>query len=215
MKAHATSYALLIPFGLIALLAAVAVPLRDSRYFGALFSASAALALTPVVAVVVLSAANVIRGRKLALASMGVYLIALLTPAIHLDGDIAYGWRATLLSVFGMTLFGEMRGQGEGLWYPIACALGLAANASYLLGYAALCVPVWRRRRPRLPLRAGAFSAVSAVAVIIPLALSRDLNGIYVGHGLWLATFLALELGAQEAPWPQRAINPTGLTPMH
>jgi len=179
-----------------AILARMAIVFRDSRYFHALWSPHALIAALPIYGVFVVHFTTVLRGRRLAVLSLVIFGVALVTPALRLGGDLAFGWVAFLLSFVGVGLFQNWESGGERFWYPIACTMGALANLSFLIGYVAYLIFMVWHKGIRLSRWSSTIGSCLSLSVIVPLALSTELNGVYLGHGLWATSLLALALGS-------------------
>jgi hypothetical protein len=192
-------FGLRVLFGLTlaaAILARMAIVFRDSRYFHALWSPHTLIATLPIYGVFVVWFTGVLRGRRLAVLSLAIFGVALVTPALRLGGDLVFGWGAFLLSFVGVGLFQNWESSGESFWYPIACMMGALANLSFIAGYVAyLTFLVWHKGI-RLSRWSAALGSCLSLSVIVPLALSSELNEVYLGHGLWTTSLLALALGS-------------------
>jgi hypothetical protein len=185
----------------VAILLTIGVLSRGSRYFGALWSLWALAALVPIVAVWLVGRWRFVSAHLLAHGSMVLYLVSLGVPALMLGGDLMFGYLAWFLSFAGIEpLFDDWRlhAVGETMWYPIACTMGAAANVAFLTAYVAyLLSGRWPQAYTR-GYRAENFGTAFALLVLLPLALSSELNAIYPGYGLWTASFLALALGPRH-----------------
>ena len=195
-------FGLRVLFGLTlaaAILARMVIVFRDSRYFHALWSLHALMAALPIYGVFVVRFTGVLRGRRLAVLSLAIFGVALVTPALRLGGDLAFGWVAFLLSFVGVGLFQHWGWSGESFWYPIACTMGALANLSFIVGYATyLTSAVWHKGI-RLSRWSATLGSCLSLSVIVPLVLSTELNEVYLGHGLWATSLLALALGSWSA----------------
>ena len=168
---------------------------RHTLYFHSLWSPHALIAAVPILGVFRIHAADVLSGRRLAIISLAIYGVALATPALHLAGDRVFGYLAFYFSFVGIGLFNDWGSRGEGFWYPIACTIGALVNILFLVGYG--CFLAKGIRLTRWLATLGSFLSMF---VILTLALSTELNGIYLGCGLWVASILALALGSWRTP---------------
>jgi hypothetical protein len=155
-------------------------------------------AVGPLLCVYAVDRARSVPGQRLAYVSLVLFLNALPLPALTLGGDTVYGWSALPMNFLAFSvLLSEPPFDGLVLCYLLACLLGAAANLCY--------GAVWFTRSRRL----AALGAGAALAVLIPLALCHKLNGVHLGHGLWLASHGALALAlchpAGSAPAPTLA----------
>ena len=141
-------------------------------------------------------ATAVVSARRVAIISIATFGVALATPAIRLASDLTYGLVAFYFSFVGIILFGNWGSSGEQFWYPIACTMGALANISFIVGYISFLRFVLLQKSIDLARRSATLGSCLALFVILPLGLSNELNGIYVGYGLWVASFLALALGS-------------------
>jgi hypothetical protein len=192
-------FGLRVLFGLTlvaAILARMAIVFRDSRYFHALWSPHALIAALPICGVFVVHFTTVRRGRGLAVLSLAIFGVALVTPALRLGGDLVFGWVAFLLSFLGIGLFQNWESGGERFWYPIACTMGALANLSFIVGYVAYLTSLIWHKGIRLSRWSATLGSCLSLSVIVPLALSTELNRVYLGHGLWTTSLLALALGS-------------------
>ena len=182
-----------------AILMGLAVSFRGSRYFHAFWSPHALIAALPILGVFGVNATAVIKERRLAFLSLAIYGAALATPALRLASDLTFGYGAFLLSFLGIGLFSDWGSSGERFWYPIACTMGALANVSFIVGYVSFLIFVLWRKGIGLARWSSTLGSCLSLFVILPLALSTELNGVYVGYGLWAASLLALELGSWRA----------------
>ena len=182
-----------------AILMGLAVFFRGSRYFHVFWSPHALVAALPILGVLGVHATAVINERRLAVVSLAIYGVALATPALRLASDLALGCFAFLASFFGIALFSDWGSTGEHFWYPIACTMGALANVSYIVGYVSFLTFVRWRKGIDLARWSSTLGACLSLSVILPLALSTELNGVYLGYGLWAASLLALALGSWRA----------------
>lgn len=183
-----------------AILVGVAVVFRDSGRVRALWSPHALLAALPILGIFVIHATAVINRRRLAVASLAIYCVALATPALRLTNTNhpMFGYFAFLLSFVGIGLFFGGAGLiNDRFWFPIACTMGALANISFILGYVSfLRFVIWRRGNYWTRWSATLASCLS-LSVILPLAQSKNLSGVYLGYGLWVTSLLALAFGGQ------------------
>ena len=152
---------------------------------------SAFLAVLPMVSVFLVNATASISGRVSAHLSLPILGLAILMPAIRLASDLLFGYGATLFSFLGIGFFKTWGSSGEELWYPIACWAGLLVNVTFLVGYISFLSGAIRLAR-----WTASIGFCLSVFVTVALALSTELNGIYLGHGLWMTSLLALSLGS-------------------
>ncbi|MHB8897807.1 MAG: hypothetical protein ACYC6Y_03565 [Thermoguttaceae bacterium] len=179
-----------------AILMGLAVSFRDSRYFHAFWSPHALIAAIPILGVFAVNATAAINERRLAVLSLVIYGIALATPALRLASDLVSGYSAFLLSFIGVGLFSDWGSHGEHFWYPIACTMGAVANVSFMVGCVSFLTSVLWRKGIGLARWSSTLGACLSLSVILPLALSTELNAVYLGYGLWAASLLALALGS-------------------
>ncbi|MEQ1905908.1 MAG: hypothetical protein ABL888_17090 [Pirellulaceae bacterium] len=177
----------------------MAVVFRNSPGFHALWSLYSLIAVLPILVVFVVDTTALINGRRLAIISLVIFGVALATPALRLASDLVFGILAFLLSFVGIILFGDWGPRGEQFWYPIACTMGAVANVSFLVGWVAFLSFVRWRKGIVLARRSSTLGSFLSLTVILPLALSGELNGVYPGYGLWAASLLALALGSWRA----------------
>ena len=67
--------------------------------------------------------------------------------------------------------------------YYVACLLGVAANILLVVGYAATLT-----RRYGAGFAFSAAATALTIGVLVPLAASHKLNGLMIGHALWVAS---------------------------
>jgi hypothetical protein len=73
--------------------------------------------------------------------------------------------------------------------------LGALANISFIVGsFASLT------RRVRLAQECAEFAVALSLLILLPLWLSRSLDAIYLGYGLWVASLLALMFASWHIP---------------
>ena len=174
-----------------------AILFRDLRHSHALWSLHALVAALPILGIFVVNASAVFEGRRLAIISLAIYGVAFAMPAFRLGGDMAFGVEAFYFSFLGIDLFGEWARDGH-FWYPIACTIGILANISFILGYISclgngILLTRWL----------ATIGSCLSLFVIFPLVLSTELNGIYLGYGLWVTGLLALALGSWRIAIPR------------
>jgi hypothetical protein len=184
-----------------AVLLMICVLCRGSRYFGAFASPWAALSLVTIAIVWLMFRWRLAPPVGLARLSIILYLASLCVPALTLGGDLVFGGVAWLFSFLGVALFAEWKLSpvGETMWYPIASLMGAAANVAFGVGYIACLLSRWRNKPQSFPWRVAVFGTTLALLVLLPLALSSELNAIYPGYGLWAASFLALSFATHRS----------------
>lgn len=128
-----------------------------------------------------------------------------MTHGLRLGGDLTLGYACFFLSYVGIGLFNDCGLNGEHFWYPICCTMGALANTSFVAGSLGLLFSGKGNKRLRLARYSGLTGSILSLLVILPLALSTELNGLYIGHGLWVASFLALAIGISR-------VNQRGIT---
>jgi hypothetical protein len=116
--------------------------------------------------------------RRLAVLALGGHVFSLCVPAIKLGSDWCSGYQATFLAFVGIVSPGQI----PPTCY-VACLLGAAANILLVAGYAATLT-----RRYGAGFAFSSASTALTIAVLLPLAASHKLNGILVGHPLWVAS---------------------------
>jgi hypothetical protein len=122
-----------------------------------------------------------------------LFLSSLVTPALHLGADLAFGYTAFYLSFLGILLFSTMhQNNWESIFAPIACTMGAVANLSFIVGY--ICF--LSRRRILWAFRASILSSCLSIVVLPPLFLTGNLKGLSVGYGLWVASSFALAVAS-------------------
>lgn len=168
----------------------------------------AVLPLLPMLGVVLAGATGVIRGRSLAGCSLALFTVSLGLPAIRLAGDLVFGYAAFALSFFGIRMFPDWGSSGEHFWYPVACASGVVVNLLYPAGYLSLLLG-----RLGMASRCATLGLLFSWFVTLALVLSSELNGIYVGHGLWVASLMALSLGTMQTLAESKTSAPETVTP--
>jgi hypothetical protein len=116
--------------------------------------------------------------RHLALAALGGHVVSLCVPAIKLGSDWLSGYQATYLAFVGIVSPGQIPAT-----YYVACLLGAAANILLVAGYAATLT-----RRYGAGFAFSSTATALTIAVLLPLAASHKLNGLLIGHPLWVAS---------------------------
>ena len=149
------------------------------------------LAALPMLGVFLVNATATVSGHRSALSSLPIFGVALLMPALRLASDLAFGYSAFLLSFYGITLFREWGSTGESFWYPIACTMGALVNLLLIAGYCSYLAGCIRLAR-----WSASLGFCLSLCVTLALARSTELNGIYLGHGLWVTSLLALSFGS-------------------
>lgn len=160
-----------------------------------MFSESSLLVVGPLLCLFAVDRARILPSRVLVHLSPLLFLVAMCLPAITLGGtDLRGVWALLSNFEFFKVMLAEP-GQGE-LWYLLACLLGVTAN---------LCWGVALFARSR---RLALIAACASIAVLVPLSRG-ELHGVYLGHGLWLASQWCLALGLSDplakAPSPMAA----------
>ena len=192
----------------VAALLTVGVLSRDSQYFRALGSVWALAALAPIVAVWAIYRLRLIRPVTLAVWSVGLYGLSMCLPAIRVDvmelPDVQPGWLCFVVSFGGSVAsllgIGDIADPGiADFWAGIAYIVGAAANAAFIFGYVNLLVDLKREENLAAAHWSATLGTSLALAAIVPMGLSGGLVNIYPGHGLWVASLLALALGARGA----------------
>ncbi len=198
-------FSLLALFGLqlaAAILVAVAIRLHNSGYFPALFSLHTLVALLPILTVCVLNAAGLVSGRTSAEMSLVFYVFAFMLPAIGLQNDAIFGVLAFGLSFLGAAILLDwIVGNTLFTWAMIACLMGAAANVLFMVGYVTSLTAA--AKRIRLGRSTATLGFCLSLMVVVPLNLHGNLTGIYLGHGLWVASMLALALGGWRMRYPE------------
>jgi len=120
-----------------------------------------------------------------ALPAVVLFVVSLAAPAFWLADAPVLGLQAALMTISGPSW--------ELSALSISCSLGLAANASFLLGLLVLLTP-WRAWARRSAAGALALGAVS----LLPVA--GELLVVLPGFVLWLASFEYLRRVAAEQP---------------
>ena len=174
----------------IALAAAVLIRIvftvGEPRQFRSLWSLHALIAALPILGVYIIHAATPVTGRRLGLASLLIFGVALALPAIHLRGDI-FGLVAFVYSFLAFH---------PGNWGSIPLTMGALSNLSFLVGYLAFLAFVLWQKGIRLARALATLGFCLSILVILPLAWSNDLQSVFLGYGLWVASQLALALGS-------------------
>lgn len=192
------------------LLVPLAILFYRARYFHALFYAfgqacsslrtvapfpNMLLAALPIVGAGAIGASGYIRGGLLASMSLVSYSLALMTPALEIRSDLLLGIQAFIFS-FMLTAMGADFFASEGpSWEGIACAVGMVANISFIAGSVSFITQAVTNKGLSLSRKFARFGSCLAFLVIIPLVLSAELETIYIGYGLWAASFLLLAFG--------------------
>lgn len=203
-------------FGLMlgaAVLMGVALACRDSRYFHAIWSLHALIAALPILGFVVVQATGIVNERRLAAISLVIFGVSLATPALRLGSDLVFGFMLFLLSFLGIELFNEWESSGVGFWYPIACTMGAIANITFIVGYLSFVTRMFWPRGIDLARWSAAIGCCLALLVILPLCLSAKLNGIFIGHGLWVTSHLALAFGSWRTAIKHQLEQPASKSP--
>ena len=144
--------------------------------------------------VFLLNATSTLSGRQSAHLSLLILGVAIVMPANRLASDLLFGYGATIFSFWGIQLFNEWGPRGEEFWYPISCLAGLLVNFAFLVGYISFLSGGIRLAR-----WTASIGFCLSIFVTLALALSTELTGIYIGHGLWMTSLLALSLGSWRA----------------
>src|SRR5262249_42299465 len=120
--------------------------------------------------------------------ALGLYVIALCTPAIRLGADWMFGFAALALSFVG-TFFDLDLKRG----YRLACVLGVLANVLMVVSYFGIVLGEARQRRARKVtyLVTAVSAAVLTVGVLGPLRYSGEL-GAFAGYILWVIAAVML-----------------------
>jgi hypothetical protein len=119
-----------------------------------------------------------LRERTSRLLALGGHALSLCVPAIKLGSDWCSGYQATFLAFVGIVSPGQIPPT-----YYVACLLGAAANILLDAGYAATLT-----RRYGAGFAFSSVATVLTIAVLLPLAASHNLNGLLIGHLLWVAS---------------------------
>lgn len=205
---HYSVRALLAVTTVACLLLAALVPifreLSHFRAFEAFFSSEVALAAIPIIGAYVIGTLGNARGSLLASISLVSYALALMSPALRLAGEYSlFGWRLFMFSFLGTVISaGAIASEGfrwEATWYFIACTMGMVANNSIIVGYLSFISHAVSNKRLSLSRKCAQLGTYLALLVIFPLVLSTELRRIYIGYGLWAASFLLLAFGTGSA----------------
>jgi hypothetical protein len=156
-------------------------------------------ALIPILAVIVLSVTRLLSGSLLAALSLPVFCVSLLMPAVGgmgLRSGMSPGWEMFAYSFFPGCLTGL---------FPLA-AMGAIANVSFIAGYLGCLYFLIGRGGLSWTRWIATFGCCMSLLAIIPLGLHFNHVTVGIGHGLWVASLLALALGChrmeQEGPEP-------------
>lgn len=161
-------------------------------------------AIAPFIAVYAAYRARIGTPRWFAHTAWLLYVAALCLPTIRLASDQLAGWNALLsnfyfLFHFVYGVFHESPGQ-EAVCYFVACVLGAVANVCFYISMAVVLFrPRGNTKEPRITWTEYAHvcsvaAASSALLALVPLTLSGELNGVYLGHGCWLAAHVSVML---------------------
>jgi hypothetical protein len=105
-------------------------------------------------------------------------VLSLCVPAIKLGSDWVSGYQATFLAFVGIVSPGQIPAT-----FYVACLIGGAANILLVAGYGATLT-----RQYGGGFASSATATVLTIAVLLPLAASQNLNGVLIGHPLWVAS---------------------------
>ena len=126
--------------------------------------------------------------------ALGLYVIALCTPAISLGGDRLFGFNALALSFAGLFMFGLT-------WDSyFACMLGATANVLFAVSYIGVVARLESEWKAAYLVTAGTATALTILA-ICPLWSSGKLSEVSFGYALWAGSAAMLVSGA----WPATA----------
>jgi hypothetical protein len=144
--------------------------------------------------------------RWLAHFSIALFGLSLCMPAISLQivgsASTIMGWQAFGISftVLPEVFFGDwLRKEPEDVIWAFAYVAGAVANVAFLVGYIAHRFIARFPRARTLTKRAALFGLASIIVVFVLLVASSELRGVYPGFGFWLASPLALYLGARPS----------------
>jgi hypothetical protein len=79
----------------------------------------------------------------------------------------------------------------------VACVLGASANLAYAIGIASYWIARKRQRAFTWSRRAATVAMCLAIPAIVVMCLEVGPDTFYPGCGIWIASFLALALGAR------------------
>ena len=74
--------------------------------------------------------------------------------------------------------------------------MGALANTSFIGGYLAFLAFVIWQKGIGVARWSATLGFCLSLLVILPLAWSTELNGVYIGYGLWVSSLLALTIGS-------------------
>ena len=144
-------------------------------------------------------------GARLVHVAFAAYWLSYAMPAIMLAGDHMFGFTAARLSLTGLRLMGRLEaGQGP------ACLLGVLANSSMILGYAAFC---WRRWSGKIgPYRVAswlaALGAIFAFGSAVFLATGAEAFMPNIGYFVWLASMVVMSIACRNSGLKSRGRPP-------
>lgn len=153
--------------------------------------------------------ARLVAPRWLAIASIALFGISLCLPAIqiHLSSTlwsndyVVWGWNAflgTFLSIPEILDGRWLRSEPDEIDAAFTYLFGAAANTAFLLGFLAYGLSVKFPRARTFARRAATVAAFLVVDDFALIVYTGELRDIYPGFGLWLASAMALALGARQ-----------------